>query len=330
VRVEVWLPVWAGTGGRAGKLTAIMTNTHPGTHTGPELRMPATVAATLACPVCGQRLTREPRGLTCADGHSFNIAREGYAGLLTGATPPGTGDSKDMVAARLRFQDRGHYDPIGLSLAEELERVLAGAAPPGNVIVDVGGGTGHYLTQILTELPETVGLTTDVSKFAARRAAKAHPRGGAITADSWRTLPLADHTADALLNVFAPRNAPEFHRVLKPGGVLLVVTPTAEHLQEPRAALGLLEVDPRKDERLAEGLGDHFALESSRDIRFTMELSHEDVLTVVGMGPSARHITPDELAARVADLPDPVRVTASVRLGTYRRADVDGLLHQGG
>ncbi|MGW5878000.1 putative RNA methyltransferase [Nocardiopsis terrae] len=288
-----------------------MTNTH----TGPELRMPASVAASLTCPVCGRHLESGARGLTCADGHSFNIAREGYAGLLTGATPPGTGDSKEMIAARLRFQGRGHYDPVGLALAEELTTARVGAE---SVIVDVGGGTGHYLTQVLDELPDAVGLTTDVSKFAARKAARAHPRSGAVTADSWRTLPLADGTADAVLNVFAPRNAPEFHRVLKPGGVLVVVTPEPDHLTEPRTALGLLDVDPRKGERLAESLGEHFSPEAGREVRFTMELSHEDVLTVVGMGPSARHTTPEDLARRVSELPEPFTSTASVRVGRYR------------
>ncbi|USY22954.1 methyltransferase type 11 [Nocardiopsis exhalans] len=295
-----------------------MTNTRTGTHSGPELRMPASVAAALTCPVCADHLEQAPRGLSCASGHSFNIAREGYAGLLTGATPPGTGDSKDMVGARLRFQAKGHYDPIGLALAEQLAAGDVAGFANGGVIVDVGGGTGHYLNQVLDRIPEAVGLTTDVSKFAARKAAKAHPRSGAVTADSWRRLPLADDSAEALLNVFAPRNAAEFHRVLKPEGVLLVVTPAADHLTEPREELGLLHVDPRKDERLAEGLKDHFTLESGRDLRFTMELAHEDVLTVVGMGPSARHVSPEELAERVAKLSEPFRTTASVRLGTYR------------
>lgn len=295
-----------------------MTNTHTGTRPGPELRMPASVAAALTCPVCAEPLEQGPRGLSCASGHSFNIAREGYAGLLTGATSPGTGDSKDMVTARLRFQARGHYDPIGLALAEQLTDADEAGFAEGGVIVDVGGGTGHYLNQILDRLPGAVGLTTDVSKFAARKAARAHPRSGAVTADSWRRLPLADDCADALLNVFAPRNVAEFHRVLKAEGVLLVVTPAADHLTEPREALGLLNVDPRKDERLAEALKDHFTPESCRDLRFTMALAHEDVLTVVGMGPSARHVSPGELRDRIGELPDPVAVTASVRLQAYR------------
>ena len=286
-----------------------MTNTH----TGPRLRMPQRVAAALACPVCGLVLTRDPNGLTCPTRHGFNVAREGYAGLLTGATPPGTGDNKEMVTDRQRFQAAGHYDPIGLALAQALAD--SGEDP---LIVDVGGGTGHYLAQVLEALPTAVGLTTDVSKFAARKAAKAHPRAGAVTADSWRALPLSTGTVDALLNVFAPRNAAEFHRVLSPTGTLLVVTPEPDHLAELRTALGLLDVDPHKDERLAQSLHTHFTPIQARPVRFEMDLPHPDALTVVGMGPSARHITPEDLAERVAALPDPVRVTASVRLGAYR------------
>lgn len=283
-------------------------------HTGPRLRMPDTVAALLACPSCGLGLVHGERGLACAAGHSFNVAREGYASLLTGATPPGTGDSKAMVADRLRFQQAGHYDAIGDALGE----ALAGGGAPDPVVVDVGGGTGHYLARVLDALPRAVGLTADVSKWAARRAARVHERAGAVTADAWRGLPLRADSADALLNVFAPRGAAEFHRVLRGDGLLLVVVPAADHLAELRAPLGLLEVDPRKDERLAQALHGHFAPAGVRDLRLPMELAHQDVATVVGMGPSARHIGAAALAERVAALPEPCAVTASVRLHTYR------------
>ena len=61
------------------------------------------------------------------------------------------------------------------------------------------------------------GLAFDVTKPALRRAARAHPRVGAVLADTWGPLPLADGSADVLLNVFAPRNGPEMRRVLRPG-----------------------------------------------------------------------------------------------------------------
>lgn len=277
--------------------------------------MPDPVTSVLTCPVCGHDLTPDERGLRCARGHTFDVAREGYAGLLTGATPPGTGDSKEMVADRLRFQRAGHYDPIGRVLAQTLAEHLRAPAP---LIADIGGGTGHYLAQVLQALPHAVGLTVDASKWAARKAARIHERGGAVTADAWRGLPLRAASTDALLNVFAPRDAEEFHRVLHSDGVLVVVTPATDHLAELREPLGLLEVDPHKDARLAESLHGRFTPLDTTDLRLALRLSREEVTTVVGMGPSARHIAPEDLRFRVAELPDPVAVTASVRLYAYR------------
>ncbi|OOC57079.1 methyltransferase type 11 [Nocardiopsis sinuspersici] len=277
--------------------------------------MPGSVAAALACPACGRGLDLGERGLACTGGHSFNVAREGYASLLTGATPPGTGDSREMVADRLRFQEAGHHDRISDALSAALARELTAPVP---LVADIGGGTGRHLARVLEALPHAVGLTVDVSKFAARKAARVHERGGAVTADAWRGLPLRDASVDALLNVFAPRGAAEFRRVLRDDGVLLVVVPAADHLTELREALGLLEVDPRKEERLADSLHGHFAPAGTEELRFSMELGHDDAATVVGMGPSARHIAARDLLARIANLPAPVPVTASVRLHTYR------------
>lgn len=290
-----------------------MTRTNPTRPT--RLRMPDPVLSALACPVCGNALALGEQGLSCTHGHTFDIAREGYAALLTGSTPPGTGDSKEMITDRLRFQQAGHYDPIGRALAQILDQHLEEPTP---LVVDIGGGTGHYLAQVLKALPHAAGLTVDASKWAARRAARTHERGGAVTADVWQGLPLRKASVDVLLNVFAPRHAEEFHRVLRPDGVLMVVVPAADHLIELRGPLGLLEVDPYKDTRLAESLHDRFTPADLTELHLPLHLSHEDITTVVGMGPSAHHLAPETLRTRLADLPDPVPVTASVRLYTYR------------
>ena len=50
----------------------------------------------------------------------------------------------------------------------------------------------------------------------------------------FRPYPLADQSVDAVLNMFAPRNPGEFHRVLRPNGSLIVVRPTVDHLAELR------------------------------------------------------------------------------------------------
>jgi 23S rRNA (guanine745-N1)-methyltransferase len=123
---------------------------------------------------------------------------------------------------------------------------------------------------------------------------------------------------DVVLNVFAPRNGDEFHRVLKPRGALLVVTPGERHLRELRGPLGLLEIDPDKEERLDRTLSGHFVREGTDALEYTVGMSQQDVENLASMGPAARHIAPEDLRERVAGLGAPVRVTASFAVSVYR------------
>ena len=281
----------------------------------------------LVCPHCGLALETAPdgRALRCAARHSFDIARQGYASLLPGDAHTGTGDTAAMVAARDDFLGAGHYAPIAAALAEAAALAVpeavsdAASSAVDGCVVDLGAGTGHYLAAVLDALPEAHGIALDISKFALRRAARAHPRAGAVVCDAWRPLPLRDGAADLVLNVFAPRNGPELRRVLRPGGTLLVVSPTPRHLGELVGALGLLGVDERKEQRLAATLGPYLDAAGSSGHGFPMLLDHAAVRTVVGMGPSAWHTDPAVLADRIAALPDPVPVTASVTLSAFTR-----------
>ncbi|MDG9673002.1 putative RNA methyltransferase [Micromonospora sp. DH14] len=186
------------------------------------------------------------------------------------------------------------------------------------LVVDAGAGTGRYLGAVLAALPDAVGLALDVSKPALRRAARAHPRAAAALADTWQRLPLADASTAVLLNVFAPRNGAEFHRVLDPAGTLLVVTPGTDHLAQLVDALDLLRVDPDKADRVTDSLGGHFTPAGSAVHRAQLTLTRPEAASLVGMGPSAWHTDPDALASRLAALPEPVRVTVAVRVDAYR------------
>ncbi|WP_190822734.1 putative RNA methyltransferase [Saccharopolyspora pogona] len=268
------------------------------------------VVVVLACPHCDADLDRAGNSLRCPANHVFDIARQGYVSLLPGGTKV-VGDTAAMVAARAEFLEAGHYAPIAEAVATAVSS-LAGC------IVDVGAGTGYYLARALGG-SDRVGVALDVSKYACRRAAKAHPRLGAVVADAWQTLPVRSGAAAAVLNVFAPRNAAEMHRVLRPGGELVVVVPNSGHLAELVSALGLLHVDERKQERLTEQLADHFDLVSQETCEFRLSLSPEEAESVVAMGPSAWHADPEDLRARIADLPKPLTPTASVTVARYAR-----------
>jgi 23S rRNA (guanine745-N1)-methyltransferase len=217
-----------------------------------------------------------------------------------------------MVAARVAFLAAGHF--------ADLTRAVADLVPPeADRVVDVGAGTGHHLAAVLARAEDAVGLALDASSHALRRAARAHPRIGAVACDAWAGLPVRDAAAGVLLNVFAPRNAAEFHRVLRPGGTLLVVTPGARHLAELVAALGLLSVEERKRERLAATLSRGFERVAEDELERTVRLSRADVAAAVTMGPSSWHTDAATLEQRIARLPAAVDVTTSFVLSRFAR-----------
>jgi 23S rRNA (guanine745-N1)-methyltransferase len=290
-------------------------------------RLPQDVVGRLRCPVCREALALRADGsaLHCAAGHSFDIARQGYVNLLGGGTATGTADTAEMVAGRESFLASGQFAPVADLLAERAAALGAGpaadSAEAAPFVLDAGGGTGHYLRAVLDRLLDTAsGLVLDISKYALRRAARAHPRAGAAVCDLWRPLPLRSDSVSLLLDVFAPRNAAEFHRVLRPDGALLVLTPTVRHLAELVGPLGLLTVDRNKEDRLRETLSPHFAAADRSEAEFGMRLTPAEAETLVRMGPSAHHLPAGQLRERIAATigAGPLEVTGSVVLTVHR------------
>jgi 23S rRNA (guanine745-N1)-methyltransferase len=275
--------------------------------------------ALLACPVCRSSFAigSGGGGVRCAEGHLVDRARQGHLTLLPPGRRPPPGDSAEMVADRVAFLSAGHYDGLTAALREA---VVPAVSPPPRTLLDLGGGTGHHLARVLDGLPDAVGVVLDASRYAARRAARAHPRAVAVVADAWARLPVLDAVADRVLVVFAPRNGPEIARVLAPEGRLVVVTPRPDHLQEIVGPLGLLRVDPAKAERLATTLEPHLLREAATAHRWTAALERRDLATLVGMGPHARHVTPADLAAALDRLPSSTEVTISVDVARYARS----------
>ncbi|MFI2412663.1 putative RNA methyltransferase [Streptomyces sp. NPDC018947] len=263
----------------------------------------------LRCPTCRAPLRPGGGALHCPAGHTFDVARHGYVSLLTGSRAT-SGDDAAMVRARDRFLSTGAYGPVRRAVA----RLAAGAVTGRGTVVDVGCGTGYYLAGALDRLPGARGVGLDTSVRALRAAGRAHERAAAVAWDVFRPFPLADGAADVVLNVFAPRNAPEFHRVLRPAGRLIVVRPTARHLAELRGPIpSMVTVDPAKEERLRRALGPFFDAAATERVEYPLRLTGRQALDLVGMTPSARH---------VADLGDgllpPHRVTVSVLATSYR------------
>ncbi|GAA1554716.1 methyltransferase domain-containing protein [Kribbella hippodromi] len=275
--------------------------------------MEAHLVAALRCPVCGDGLTLTDRTARCPRGHAYDLAKQGYLNLLPASSNGIDGDSAAMVGARTVFLGTGHYAPIRDAL------ILRAELGEDDLVVEVGAGTAYYLAGVLGLSPHRRGIALDVSKYAARRAAKVDPRIASVVCDAWRELPLVDGAAELMLNVFAPRNAAEMARVLSPTGRLLVVTPNQQHLAELIDVLGMVGVDADKERRLEESLAGEFVRTGSEVVEETMPLDRSAVEQLVLMTPSARHLDYRELLQRIAVLPEPAIVSMSVTVSTWEK-----------
>ena len=178
------------------------------------------IAELLRCPACFTPLASAQGSLICARRHTYDVARHGYVTLLPTARRAPTGDDASMIDARTAIMDAGHFEPLTTALRQTVGSLGLGDSP---VVLDAGAGTGHHLAGVLAELPGARGVAIDVSRAASRRAA--HGRIARVRSDIWQQIPLCDATVDLAMSVFAPRNAAELARVLRPGGAVIVTTP---------------------------------------------------------------------------------------------------------
>jgi 23S rRNA (guanine745-N1)-methyltransferase len=272
-----------------------------------QVSFPPVALGALRCPHCQTPFTQPGRSLRCETGHSFDLARQGYVNLLGS----GVGDTKEMVTARYEFLAAGHYDPLARLVAHEAARDLR----RDGLVVDAGTGTGYYLGAVLARAHASTGLGMDTSTAALRRAARAHPAIGAVAWDLWQPWPLRDQAVDVIINIFAPRNLPECHRVLRPDGTLVVVTPDSTHLAELGDFLPMLTVDADKLTRLDSSLQSQFSLTGRHDCEIELTLEPPDVHRIVHMGPNAYHVP----AGAIDVIKTALTVTAAFVVSVYRR-----------
>jgi 23S rRNA (guanine745-N1)-methyltransferase len=229
----------------------------------------------LLCTVrdCHLELEREARRLVCPRGHSFDVARSGYANLLQpqDSRSRKPGDMATAVTARRRLHDRGVTEPLLSGIAE-----LAGVSA-GDTVLDAGCGDGYYLGTLARRTGcEAHGV--DISIPAVEAAARRYPECEWIVANADRFVPYADSAFSIVLSITARMNAGEFRRVLSGDGHLLVAVPGPDDLLELRGA-GRDRVD-----RTVSAFARDFHLVEQRRVTTTADLDApavEDVLVSI-------------------------------------------------
>jgi 23S rRNA (guanine745-N1)-methyltransferase len=249
----------------------------------------------------------------CANRHAFDVAKEGYVNFLVGKRPKYAGDTAEMLAARRRFLEAGHYAPLRQRLAEKV------AALQPKLVLDAGCGEGYYIGGIVEHLIGSKCLATDIAREGVRLGARRYPEVSFGVADTNGLLPLADGSASVVLDIFAPRNAPEFARILAQAGKLLVVIPTSRHLEELRKLGSLLDIQTDKRQAVEEGMRDYFELADVESLTLSLGLDARTAADLVAMTPNARFLTP-ERERLLADI-GTIKVTAEFELLMFSKID---------
>jgi SAM-dependent methyltransferase len=167
---------------------------------------------------------------------------KGYLDLL-GNTAEGAGPAKNTGPIQAAWAS-----PLGSMLydnAQAISRRLLAAwqlpiewlnIPPGGIALDIGSGPGSVTASLARAAgPEGLALGVDISEPMLARAVRAvaGPQVGFLRADAQR-LPLRDQTVDAAVSVAVlqlipdpPATLSEIARVLRPGGRVALMVPTA-------------------------------------------------------------------------------------------------------
>ncbi|WP_150427637.1 putative RNA methyltransferase [Dechloromonas sp. CZR5] len=271
----------------------------------------------LACPLDGAPLHREGGTWKCATGHSFDVASQGHTHLLPvqhkRSLDPG--DSKEMVAARRRFLNAGHYQPI----AEAVARAALADLPANAACLDAGCGEGYYLRQLAATASgpgqSLAILGLDISKWAVLAAAKQDPHPNWVVGTNAR-LPVLDGTLDRVLCLFGFPVYTEFARTLKPGGRLIQVDAGPDHLRELREII-YPTLKPQRPSDTAAPPG--FRAPQVETVRFTLALdSQEQIADLLAMTPHLYRASP-EGRARAAAL-SKLSMTVDVRIAGFDTA----------
>ncbi len=222
----------------------------------------------IRCPKCHEILLRNNGSFRCSNGHTYDLAKEGYLNLNEHRSS--SGDGEELVKARRRFLAKGYYS----FLREEISGILA--QEHISSLIDLACGEGYYTK----DFPAAEKIGIDLSKKALKLASRSDPSTFYLLTSIFH-VPADDASCDAVTTLFAPLASKEAARLLKEGGIFLYVRPAERHLYELKKRLYEDVYENTPEEIFIEGM------KRERTIRIEEEalMDHEDLKDLFLMTP---------------------------------------------
>ena len=202
--------------------------------------------------------------------------------------------------------DRGYYK----TLAEKIVEIIARF--PHDDILDLGCGEGYITGTIANAFEESRVRGADLSKNAILLADKRYKNASFIVGNS-ASLPILEGSVDVGVAVFTPTYFGELERIIKKGGILIKVNPSADHLLDLKELLYEDTYLNEEEQVIANG----FELIESITLRDSYTATQSAIQDLLQMTPYYYH-TPKDAIERVTKM-DSVTTRLGYDVKVYRR-----------
>ena len=273
----------------------------------------------LRCTVrnCSHTLVHSKNVLSCAAGHHFDQAKEGYWNLTQpqdkkSANP---GDNREAVLARHRWLERGH----AAGLVAALKSWIPDSCPHMRIL-DIGCGDGSFGPALFQNHSTNfcgIDLSKGAIKLAAIQSAKSWPEATWVLANADRGLPVLDSSVDCVVSLFGRRPAAEISRVLGPSGCCVVAVPGEDDLIELREQVQKEGKRRNRVDAIVEEMDDNgLACIEQKQWSTKIEIGPNEIADALAMTYRAGRRSEQSLVAAIGA----TKVTLAADLMQFRRA----------
>lgn len=266
----------------------------------------------LRCPRCQSAFELNESSLICQNRHCYDLSRRGYVNFAPSHDQAAEKYDADLFDSRRLVFEHGFYLPIAEAIAAWMPKESA-------LVLDAGCGEGYYARLLAQQFPQSQLVGLDISRDAITAAARLPGQANWLVADL-KHLPVADHSADVLLDVLTPADYAEFSRVLKSQGLLIKVVPGADYLCEVRKAVApwLRSGDTYDNTRVVEHMKEHAEIMEEAEVRVTRTLTPDESRAFLRMTPMTFSVPAD-----VLDTLELTQITVHMHVFKCRMKDVN-------